>query len=218
MILFYSKFCNHSKMLLEHIKRYDNEKAIKLVSIDDIRTTNANISYKIHSVPALMIMPSKEIYFGKQAFDILLLPPRGVLCKGTTNTKSEKKILDTTSHTIMPETNISTEVTSLNDDELHQEPFSFTLNGSSKYSDNFSSIEDETPINNNRNYKWNIISEENDDVQGSTIYKKNINGDLINNTIKNNYVNETEGDELSAKKQGLPSIEDLISQRNKDIM
>lgn len=206
MILFYSKFCSHSKMLLEHIKRYDNEKAIKLVSIDDIRTTNANISSKIHSVPALMIMPSKEIYFGKQAFDILLLPPRGVLCKGTTNTKSEKKILDTTTYNGMPETNISSETEALNIDESNKEPFSFTLNGTSKYSDNFSSIEDETSINNNRNYKWNIISDENDDVQGNTIYNKK------------NIINEVEGDELSAKKQGLPSIEELILQRNKEIM
>ena len=46
MILFYSKFCNHSKMLLEHIKRYDNDKIIKLVCIDDVRTTNSNISSK----------------------------------------------------------------------------------------------------------------------------------------------------------------------------
>lgn len=206
MILFYSKFCSHSKMLLEHIKRYDNEKAIKLVSIDDIRTTNANISSKIHSVPALMIMPSKEIYFGKQAFDILLLPPRGVLCKGTTSTKSEKKILDTTSYNGIPETNISSGTEPLNIDESNKEPFSFTLNGTSKYSDNFSSIEDETSINNNRNYKWNIISEENDDVQGNTIYNKQ------------NIINEVEGDELSAKKQGLPSIEELILQRNKEIM
>ena len=44
MILFYSIFCNHCKMLLEHIKRYDKEKNIKLVPIDDLR--NKNISGK----------------------------------------------------------------------------------------------------------------------------------------------------------------------------
>ena len=43
MILFYSIFCNHCKMLLEHIKRYDKEKTIKLVSIDDLRNKNMNI-------------------------------------------------------------------------------------------------------------------------------------------------------------------------------
>jgi hypothetical protein len=195
-------------MLLEHIKRYDNDKEIKLVSIDDIRTTNANISSKIPSVPALMMMPSKEIFFGKQAFDILLLPPRGILCKGSNSTKAEKKSLDTTSHSGMAETNMPSGE-SLNDGESGDGPFCFSLNGSSKYSDNFSSIEDETAINNNRNYRWNIISEDNDDVQGSTINKKQ-------NTIAN--INEIETDEHSAKKQGLPSIEELMLQRDKDIM
>lgn len=204
MILFYSKFCNHSKMLLEHIKRYDNDKVIKLVSIDDIRTTNANISAKIHSVPALMMLPSKELFFGKQAFDILLLPPRGILCKGTNSTKADKKLLDTTVHSEMSEKKISTNEDIVNNNE----PFSFTLNSSSKYSDNFSLIEDENAINNDRNYKWNIISEENDDVQGS----------MINNDVNTNNIININNDELSAKKQGLPSIEELMQQRDKDIM
>jgi hypothetical protein len=203
-------------MLLEHIKRYDNDKVIKLVSIDDIRTTNANISSKIPSVPALMMMPSKEIFFGKQAFDILLLPPRGILCKGTNSTKADKKILDTSSHSGMLETNIVSGVSGVsgiakdtsNNGESDNEPFCFSLNGSSKYSDNFSSIEDESAINNDRNYRWNIISEENDDVQGSTINNKQNN--IINNNVNN--------DEPSAKKQGLPSIEELMLQRDKDIM
>lgn len=207
MILFYSKFCNHSKMLLEHIKRYDNDKIIKLVCIDDVRTTNSNISSKIPSVPALMMMPSKEIFFGKQAFDILLLPPRGILCKGTNSTKADKKILDTTSHSGMSEKNtISGENSNDNSDN---EPFCFSLNVSSKYSDNFSLIEDENAINNDRSYKWNIISEENDDVQGSTINNKQ-------NTINIDH-NEIKADEPSAKKQGLPSIEELMLQRDKDI-
>jgi len=199
-------------MLLEHIKRYDNDKTIKLVSIDDIRTTNANISSKIPSVPALMMMPSKEIFFGKQAFDILLLPPRGILCKGTNSTKADKKLLDTTSHSGMSEKNIVKGVSGLsgetsNNDGSDNEPFCFSLNTSSKYSDNFSLIEDENAINNDRNYKWNIISEENDDVQGSTI--NNVNNNIINNDMSN--------DEPSAKKQGLPSIEELMLQRDKDI-
>lgn len=207
MILFYSKFCNHSKMLLEHIKRYDNDKIIKLVCIDDVRTTNSNISSKIPSVPALMMMPSKEIFFGKQAFDILLLPPRGILCKGTNSTKADKKMLDTTSHSGMSEKNtISGENSNDNSDN---EPFCFSLNVSSKYSDNFSLIEDENAINNDRSYKWNIISEENDDVQGSTINNKQ-------NTINIDH-NEIKADEPSAKKQGLPSIEELMLQRDKEI-
>jgi hypothetical protein len=196
-------------MLLEHIKRYDNDKIVKFVSIDDIRTVNANIINKIPSVPALMIMPSKEILFGKNVFDYLLLPPRGILCKNSI--KTDKKSLDTTvlsgisqGTQGMPKLNNFEKSSDNNIDE----PFSFTLNRSSIYSDNFSSIEDESLINNDRNYKWNLISEENDDVKSSS----------INGIKMQEYHTDTNEEEKSAKKQGLPSIEDLMLQRDKDIM
>jgi len=214
MILFYSKFCSHSKMLLEHIKRYDDGKIVKLVSIDDVRTTNANIVSKIPSVPALMIMPSKEILFGKNVFDYLLLPPRGLLCKGST--KSEKKTLDTTSLSSgISESEIFVPLN--NNTESGDEPFSFSLGDSSRYSDNFSSIEDEMSINNNRNFRWNTISEENDDVRASSIdFKKSNN---INTPSSTPSINDSiNNDSLSSKKQGLPSIEELMQQRDKDIM
>ena len=35
MILFYSKHCNHSSMLISNISRYDKDKRSKLVCIDD---------------------------------------------------------------------------------------------------------------------------------------------------------------------------------------
>ena len=60
MILFYSVYCNHCKMLLDHIKRYDKEKIIKLVSIDDLRAKNIGIESKIHSVPAFMMKEEKS--------------------------------------------------------------------------------------------------------------------------------------------------------------
>ncbi|WP_396189509.1 hypothetical protein, partial [Flavobacterium sp.] len=80
-------------MLLEHIKRYDKEKMIKLVSVDSLRSRNVKLDTKIHSVPALMLIPSKELLFGKSVFDHLLLPPRGLLCSGqsTRNDKNTKK-------------------------------------------------------------------------------------------------------------------------------
>jgi hypothetical protein len=154
MILFYSVFCNHCKMLLDHIKRYDKEKKIKLVSIDDLRNKNINIETKIHSVPAFMILPSKELLFGKTVFDYLLLPGRGILCS-TQNTRMDKTISSSggSSDSILGENDVIPLANTTNDNE----PLAFTLNSTS-FSDNFSTIEDETKELNDKNYKWDFIT------------------------------------------------------------
>ncbi len=152
MILFYSVFCNHCKMLLEHIKRYDKEKIIKLVSIDELRSKNINIESKIHSVPAFMILPSKEILFGKAVFDHLLLPGRGILCS-TQSTRLDKSGVGTGGaggeNEMMPLTNTSS--------DKEDEPLAFTLNTAS-FSDNFSIIENDTQELNDKNYNWDFIT------------------------------------------------------------
>ena len=171
MILFYSVFCNHCKMLLEHIKRYDKEKIIKLVSIDDLRNQNINIESKIHSVPAFMILPSKELLFGKSVFDHLLLPGRGILCS-TQSTRLDKNASGGSGgsgnggseNDIIPLANTKTE----GDDE----PMAFTLNNAS-FSDNFSIIEDETKESNDKNYRWDFITNDSNITDGI----KNIKGD-----------------------------------------
>ena len=167
MILFYSVFCNHSKMLLEHIKRYDKEKVIKLVSIDDLRNKNINIESKIHSVPAFMILPSKELLFGKAVFDYLLLPGRGILCS-TQSTRLDKAISG--ENDMIPLANTgngtlgtSTGTASGTSDDC--EPMAFTLNTAS-FSDNFSIIEDETKELNDKNYNWDFITNDNNITDG----------------------------------------------------
>ena len=163
MILFYSIFCNHCKMLLEHIKRYDKEKTIKLVSIDDLRNKNINIESKIHSVPAFMILPSKELLFGKAVFDYLLLPGRGILCS-TQSTRIDRTNSENTgsdsgtvnSDNIIPHANVNA---------IDGEPLAFTLNSTS-FSDNFSIIEDETKELNDKNYKWDFITNDNNISDG----------------------------------------------------
>ena len=163
MILFYSIFCNHCKMLLEHIKRYDKEKTIKLVSIDDLRNKNMNIESKIHSVPAFMILPSKELLFGKAVFDYLLLPGRGILCS-TQSTRIDRTNSENTgsdsgtvnSDNIIPLANVNA---------IDGEPLAFTLNSSS-FSDNFSIIEDESKELNDKNYKWDFITNDNNMSDG----------------------------------------------------
>ena len=167
MILFYSVFCNHSKMLLEHIKRYDKEKMIKLVSVDDLRNKNINIESKIHSVPAFMILPSKELLFGKAVFDYLLLPGRGILCS-TQSTRLDKAISG--ENDMIPLANTgngtlgtSTGTASGTSDDC--EPMAFTLNTAS-FSDNFSIIEDETKELNDKNYNWDFITNDNNITDG----------------------------------------------------
>jgi hypothetical protein len=141
-------------MLLDHIKRYDKEKKIKLVSIDDLRNKNINIETKIHSVPAFMILPSKELLFGKTVFDYLLLPGRGILCS-TQNTRMDKTISSSggSSDSILGENDVIPLANTTNDNE----PLAFTLNSTS-FSDNFSTIEDETKELNDKNYKWDFIT------------------------------------------------------------
>ena len=177
MILFYSVFCNHCKMLLEHLKRYDKEKIIKLVSIDELRSKNINIESKIHSVPAFMILPSKEILFGKAVFDHLLLPGRGILCS-TQSTRLDKSAsgsgtgIGGDNDVLMPLANTGSGVGG------EDEPLAFTLNTAS-FSDNFSIIENDTQELNDKNYNWDFITNDSNISDGI----KNISGDASDTTM-----------------------------------
>jgi len=161
MILFYSVYCNHCKMLLEHIKRYDKEKIIKLVSVDDLRANNKAIESKIHSVPAFMILPSKELLFGKAVFDHLLLPGRGILCS-TQNTRLDK----TASTTGSGDTDVaSVGGNGSGNNDKDDEPLAFTLNSAS-FSDSFSIIEDDTKELTDKNYRWDFITNDSNITDG----------------------------------------------------
>jgi len=75
IILFYSRHCKYCGMLMDTVARYDPEGLVlKSVCVDDVR-----VPARIHSVPALMVLPSKELVFGRAAMDYLLLPGRGKL-------------------------------------------------------------------------------------------------------------------------------------------
>ena len=187
MILFYSVYCNHCKMLLEHIKRYDKEKVIKLVSIDDLRNKNINIESKIHSVPAFMILPSKELLFGKSVFDHLLLPGRGILCS-TQSTRLDKAVsgendmipLANTGNGTVGAGSISGGSGSSGGaggtEGDSSEPMAFTLNTAS-FSDNFSIIEDESKELNDKNYNWDFITNDNNITDGIKNIATPISGD-----------------------------------------
>jgi hypothetical protein len=164
-------------MLLEHIKRYDKEKVIKLVSIDDLRNKNINIESKIHSVPAFMILPSKELLFGKAVFDYLLLPGRGILCS-TQSTRLDKVVSGENDMIPLANTGNGTlgsgsagtgtgtgTASGASGDSSSSEPLAFTLNTAS-FSDNFSIIEDETKELSDKNYNWDFITNDNNITDG----------------------------------------------------
>ena len=79
MFLFYSDHCKHCTMLLETLKSLDKNKQIKLVSMDYIKNNNLRFDQRITHVPALLIKETDRIIFGKELFDYLLLPGKGVL-------------------------------------------------------------------------------------------------------------------------------------------
>jgi|SaaInlV_125m_DNA_1040241.scaffolds.fasta_scaffold14651_2 hypothetical protein len=150
MILFYSKHCNHSSMLISNISRYDKDKRIKLVCIDDLLSENIGIEKKIQTVPAFMILPSKELLYGKAVFDHLLLPGRGLLCSEQ-STRIEKPASSTTSS----DNNL---IQPLNNELSDGSPSAFALNGFN-FSDNFSAInEGDTSECNDKNYNWDYIT------------------------------------------------------------
>jgi hypothetical protein len=190
MILFYSTFCNHCNMLLDNIKRYDKEKKIKLVSMDELLIQNINIQTKIHSVPAIMLLPSKEILFGKAVFDHLLLPGRGVLCGGQ-STRMEKPSLNG-SGSGSGGTDADGNLKPMGNQEVDGDPSAFALNGP-KFSDKYSTIEDETTDFKDKNYNWDYITNDSNYSDGIGKMPEPI----------------TEG-----KKGKLPSLEELQSERD----
>lgn len=147
MILFYSEFCQHCRMLIETIKRHDSKNIVKMVCIEGLKKIGKSIPSQIHSVPALLIMQTetKSILFGKQVFDYLLAPGSGRLLsvQSTSNSINSNSINE-------PINNSS-------------EPMAFVLGGGS--SDMFSIIEDVGSVNDkidirsDRNYNWVSLEE-----------------------------------------------------------
>lgn len=136
MILFYSNYCLHCRMLLETIERHDKQKIIKLASIEDIKATRNKIPPQITHVPALMLLPEKKILFGKQVFDYLLLPNQGILML------SQKATVEA------PQIN-----------SAEYEPEAFSMLNNTGLSDSFSMIDSEDRLS-DRTYSWTMINEE----------------------------------------------------------
>jgi len=77
-ILFHSDHCQYCRQLLDTVKRMDGQGRIRLFNVDK----HARPA-QLQGVPALMVLPAKNIIYGKQVFDYLLLPNRGILVTGS---------------------------------------------------------------------------------------------------------------------------------------
>ena len=84
MLLFYSDQCSHCTMLIETLKTLDKQKLVKLISVDYLKSNQIIFDVRITHVPAMLLPEFNKIIFGKEVFDHLLLPGKGVLLKPTT--------------------------------------------------------------------------------------------------------------------------------------
>ena len=194
MILIYSEYCQHCNILLETIKKHDKNNIVKKISVDLLRNEGYQIQEIIHSVPALLvkedinITDKKDILFGKQVFDYLLLPNRGALFTIDNNTRLNKDTKDSKQENI-----------NINDNnENSDEPMAFSLGSS--MSDNFSSLDEESDnLLKDKNYKWDLL--------------ENYNNENFD-PVSINPISSTSDN--SDKK--LPSLEELLNKRSKDII
>lgn len=125
-------------MLLDTIKRHDTKSMIKLVCVESLMQIGRKVPPQIHSVPA-MILENKSMMFGKQVFDYLLLPGRGILLAQSSSPSTPS------------------------DTSNSDEPSAYSLGSS--HSDQFSMIEGESTDGLfDRSYVWTNITEKSDSL------------------------------------------------------
>lgn len=78
-VLFYSNNCSHCKNLISELNNRKVDNVVKQVCIETLQMMRQPIPSTIHSVPALMRLSDKSVFFGKQVFDYLFLPSTGLL-------------------------------------------------------------------------------------------------------------------------------------------
>lgn len=94
MLLFYSNQCSHCTMLIETLKTLDKQKLVKLISVDYLKSNQIIFDARITHVPAMLLPDFNKIIFGKEVFDHLLLPGKGVLLKPSNTTTQSTSVLD----------------------------------------------------------------------------------------------------------------------------
>jgi hypothetical protein len=79
-------------MLIETLKTLDKQKQVKLVSVDYLKSNQIIFDARITHVPAMLLPDFNKIIFGKEVFDHLLLPGKGVLLKPSNNTNTQSTV------------------------------------------------------------------------------------------------------------------------------
>ncbi len=183
---------------METIQKHDKNKIVKFVCVDTLRSMQKPLNPKIHSVPALLLLNTKEYLFGKTVFDYLLLPNRGILFSSN-STRNEKRI------TRDPETGADGLPLPSVVQVVPDEPMAFTLGAISV--EHFSNIDDTDSTINDKNYNWDMI--DNNEAHGSTMSSTFDTKETPGGT--------TSSHELEGKKK-LPTMEEIMKQRSLDIM
>lgn len=127
-------------MLLDQIQRYDKKHLFKLVNVEKILSKGLKLPPEVYCVPTLMIAsPQRRYMSGKQLFDYLLLPNKGILF-----------------HLDKPKPSSQSQPGSISN-----EPLAFTF-GSCNSGDAFSFIDENNPQNVNDNHKrygWSSLQD-----------------------------------------------------------
>jgi hypothetical protein len=199
MILFYSDYCQHCTVLLDTIKRFDKSNVIKMVSVDTLRSLQKPIDSKIKCVPALYLPDSKNLLFGKEVFDYLILKNKLSFAGETTRDNKKNKDLPN---------GVSPTVADI-DPGL---PQAFALGAIN--AESFSSIDDANSMISDKNYKWDLITNNvpvDIDVPITAIGQVSaLQGPVIPKELAT-----TETKEEGKK---LPSMEEIMKQRASDIV
>lgn len=129
-------------MLLDQIQRYEKKHLFKLVNVEKILGKGLKLPSEVHCVPTLMLMQHRKYMHGKQLFDYLLLPNKGILFQTEKKTLSNE---DKVPSNIIPD-----------------EPLAFSF-GACVTGDAFSYIDEQNSADNHKRYVWSSI-QENDSV------------------------------------------------------
>ena len=157
MIVFYSDHCGHCRMLINTLDKHDTTNKIKRVCIDTLPKQLP----QIHSVPALMTLPEKTILFGKQVFDFLLLPGKGLLVKPQPSQQQPQQPQQPSVGSDPNQNDGQSQGQGQTQAQIG-DPIAFSILGSRGLSDNYAPIDDEVIPggNQDRMYCWSTIDEQ----------------------------------------------------------
>jgi len=148
MILFYSDFCGHCRTIMEELTRRGASNEIKLASVDKMRALGMGMPKALTGVPALMVS-NNEWLIGRQVFNFLFLPGRGLLNQGAAPSQNKQE-----------EQKTQNEIMVVSDALQDGQPSPFTLGG--EMSQDFGMLS-ETALdgfNTFHNAGWTNINEE----------------------------------------------------------